>query len=776
MLKPWHLTVLLMLLATDASARVEFTLVHNGRPLRGGEVCFYPSSPAAADLHPSAYWFYTNDVRCHSADMLFDLPAGRLHYFVRHKDGLISRFKASVVSAPPTSPDGYRRVVDEVYPATTVDITELRKSLGSGEWLAFVTEDSEQNVGMVYPVPTGATSVLLPLNWPLLPLVIRDQMPVRAGTRTILTAEKPPDIRFDPPAVGTGDVLTWIDVDSQQFPAHIRSDKIGRFAISLRHGNTEHPPVLRTLHPRMAYTVLQVFKGIPAGPAIIRLSGRLWQTYDLPVIVKPGSLQVTEQPLRASLGSALRITYAIPASAVPVSAAGSTTCEAGAADYSASVTLHRCTNVTDAVANELRDCTLVRKSDISQDEAADMPGLTPGGYVVETRDSALGITRRAVTLQPLEDVAVQIEPYAFPLFGTVTHRGKPVRALLTFAAGSRFERTTVTDAAGRYRTILGGDPRNAGIDVAMCDGSFTVIVNPEAPLTPNQTYDIVLPGAAVTVTVHDDAGRPIPDARTRILNHRTDGSGIQSISQARSNETGIAHYASVLHKSPIQVCAAKVGFRSTCLEKTELQENEHRRVRITLTSGGLTRGRLAPANAFTHARMFWVDPAGHETEAVRVEPDGSFQLARSHSENEYVVLVSPNQPLFVIERWRRTPEGEVLIEVPLGAPSRSFQVGMAPSAPAGSRYCTIAVGNRFVPTDVFGFHEMIRGVDPIVTPAMPLQVRDIAATGQITVILGPSREEVPPGLDPKNFYAQPQFIPIVRKLPVPDTADSVRFE
>jgi hypothetical protein len=412
--------------------------------------------------------------------------------------------------------------------------------------------------------------------------------------------------------------------------------------VTLTNGRREWDPVFRVKHARLAYAALQVFRNVPAGRARIALSGRTWEEDDVPVDVLEGRLTMAPRALRTRPGGAVSAAYDLGASAVPLAAAIATTCKpADAHDTPVTFTLYRCAQET----SDVEGCTVVQKSEA---QPAEFVSLTIGNYIIEAEHPGLGVTRKHVFLESGDDTTLTIEPLAFPVFGTVTQAGKSVRVILTFAAGSGFEKTTATDERGYYETILAGDPKASSVELRACDDSFEFRSIPEMPLSRNTAYDIRIPGAAIQATVVDARTRePLAGAVTIVRIFSADGQRRIDAKRVVADEHGVAAFRAILDE--------------------------------------------------------------------RFDP---FEL----------------------------------------------------------RFVAIRIGGRLVHPNAFDFHSMNRRVDPIVKRTIPLLVKDIAATGPIRVILGPAREEIPPGPFPSNLFAAPHFARLLRERLVPEHVDSVAFE
>jgi hypothetical protein len=231
-------------------------------------------------------------------------------------------------------------------------------------------------------------------------------------------------------------------------------------------------------------------------------------------------------------------------------------------------------------------------------------------------------------------------------------------------------------------------------------------------------------------------------------------------------------FAAVHPGHPLQVCARREGYRPACSERFTLDADEQHSVTLTLAKEGVLRGRVEPAGHFDHAMLFWVAPTGHITEEISIATSGTFSYTRPHAPVEYAVIASTTRPLYVITEWS-VVDDEIVLRVPQVA-TRTFRVH-APADDYPTHFVGLTVSGRKVPLNALVFHLTNRRTWHLVHRAAPLVIADVAASGPITVLLGPSPQQLPPGTPPEEVFLRPELAPLVRELPVPAGTNEIAF-
>lgn len=763
-----------LLVAGTASARTEFTLIRDGKPLPGGEICFRRTAPSA-DFHPTRYWFYDNDVRCQPTDVLLDLPPGRFHFYGRHPKGLVSGYRMSFSSAEPSDQAAYKQIVIPVHPAAIVEFHEAKRGLARGEWIAILTADTEQDIGTVIPVPDGAGELMVPADVSLTPIVVAEGRPVRVGSQVTVPAGERRSIVIDPPGKETGDIVAWVELDPL---AREVKGELAPMQVSLTsRAGREVPGEPRIRHGRVN-GALQVFRDVPAGPAVVKLYGRTWEIDELDVTAESGRVVLAQRPLRAAPGAALSVRYVLPPTAVPLAAARNRSCDEAPPtdDGELTFTLYRCPN--DDSQQDMNKCEAKHRM-AKQRVTADFVSVSAGQYVLEASHSILGPTRRTVTLRPATEIHVDVEPTAFPIFGRVTYGGQPARVTLTFASDSPFERRTTTSQSGEYATILAFEPERSGIDIKACDGSFEYRSIPKEPLTANVSYDIAIPANRLEVLVTDArTASPVSGAvvlckffETSAGRERKYGGGRRGV----ADTDGLAVFTALSDDRSLECCAVSSGYRSACSPELRMADGDKRNVTLRLTREGVIRGSVVPGDIWDVAGIYFVNPAGEVTEAARIEAGGEFFLTKTHSIPEYIVIASTNQPLVLVEGWSTTSQGDIVVAPSLNAPAREFNI----HAPAGDdspdRVVGISIGGRHVPQQAFEFHVQNQAKTlPVVRRGAPLRVPKVVMSGPIAIGLGPELTKLR-GNQYVDVFIRPEFARSIRWVFLPPTSSDVVF-
>jgi hypothetical protein len=195
-----------------------------------------------------------------------------------------------------------------------------------------------------------------------------------------------------------------------------------------------------------------------------------------------------------------------------------------------------------------------------------------------------------------------------------------------------------------------------------------------------------------------------------------------------------------------------------------------RTVRMAMKPRGALCGKVV-ALGFAGGDLYWFGSDGQQSESVPIKPDGTFRYMREHRPDEVIVVVTTNLPLY-IQRQPMLLQGDDLRIVIPPAPRRSFEVSISDDLPQRDALVTVAVGDLIVPYPAFAQHLAYHGSMLDLRNRGPLLVPDILETAPLSVLLGPSPNEIGPALRRIDLFRLPQYRGVPRK---PVTAARVIF-
>lgn len=731
-----QVVVLLTLALPAYPYRREYLVTLGGVRKPGSEVCFYHG------ISGSAYslYFTPSEVHCLPADSVLDLPPGHFNYFARHRDGYASALRDyTVYDGPPTPERGYQQLEIPLLPAGTVDLSNIVRSLSPSQAVGVWVAPTQSTPGMFLPLVTGETAILAPAQTPLIPLLLESGVPKAIGEPLYLEAGERDSIRsLTPPQTDVSDLVAWVRLDRASAD-DARSELPGP-DVSLEAGGKIFRPVAPLFEPG-SYTLL-IFKSIPRGPAILKLSGATWQSVRRDLQIDEPTVNDREPLLMVARGSVL-VRWAMPETTGPPLACA----EPRTKDLPRiAVALQKCETPPGGTE---RCSAIASKSAIFQSSSElALDGVPGGSYVVAVRPPYGKQQRYPVTVivGRRETLDVVIAPFTF--FGTLKLNGQPLHARLIFATGQ-----AVSDDAGRYTAVLAGPPLTNSIRVERCDDPRWFAHYPAEDIKPNELYDMDLRITAVHVHVSDQQRKPVEGAEVMICVVKKVGDDGQPAQCRQSYSLGTTDASGLLSSEirsdfPAQLCASHKNFVRTCGAMLDPSKLGNGQTELQFEPVGL-HGKVQ-GHSGTGILAF-VAPSGVLSEQVNLTDDGSFVTRHRHTAPEYVVYASATRPLTVLSIPPQNAE-DFVIAIP-NVPSRSFSVTV-PEMADKVGFIGVWVGGRYVPLLSLDFHQTSRGVDSMIYRGKSLLIRDIAATGPISVAYG--------ALDPSlttfvDIFTLPQF-------------------
>ncbi|HEX6084437.1 MAG TPA: hypothetical protein VF266_07920 [Thermoanaerobaculia bacterium] len=762
--------LLLVLLALPALARIEYVTTANGKRVTGSEVCFYRSNvfdDASADLAVTA-------VRCYSADLHLDVPAGAFTVLARNvAQGLVAQTPAFIALHEPTAEERYQSASIPMVPAAFLDATDVLRTLGPGEHLVLLFGATKRTRPYLHPLTAEETTVMVPPETPFVAIRVKqgsaiavsDVAKVAERSRAKLPAF-PRDVNFllttaqviQPEGVSPPDPNCRL-LFSNPFVELMNA--IEKPGVVFVNGKTELRPLFPVEEAGQLNVAPLLFRGVPAGEGELRIRGDRWVAVTRPVDVPAGQRVVTvTRPLRTEPAAMVTVRWDVPGDLRPLRASCA---EISSAQESRELLLLRCAAVSAAkdpatIPDDACEVIGRRALPAERNGVETFAGVARGTYLARLRYGALPMAQSIVTAPLGETVETTVSAQPLGMYGRVTRAGAPVAATVTFSSG-----TGVSDAAtGEYYALLGKAPGRRTVRVKACDDSFVHTVIPDGDLQPNTRFDIEVPTNDVTVHILGDAGAVGAGviASLSVSDPRQPGTSAYSL-RAETNAEGKSTIGPVMPGSEVMVCASVADYVSTCTDLVKIRE-EHTSVDLRLKRPAGT-GR-APAG---YERIFWVMPDGRTTEDTAIHPEtGSFSYKTPHAPPEHVVLVSRTLPLLVLPQ-PALKEGESLSFVSPSVPSRAFTIVATPESAQESAMVAIEVGDRLVPVNAFLMHQNFRGAPFMVVRRAPVPVRDIAAIGPLSLVVGHDPFNPPPNLAPgADPFAIPAFRASYREVAI----------
>ena len=108
-----------------------------------------------------------------------------------------------------------------------------------------------------------------------------------------------------------------------------------------------------------------------------------------------------------------------------------------------------------------------------------------------------------------------------------------------------------------------------------------------------------------------------------------------------------------------------------------------------------------------------------------------------------MAVVSLSHPLWVLRAATVAARQELVAHFPDGAPRRAFAVLLRGAGHRTGTFVGLVIGGMLVPHAALKVHQTLRELPYVVSTERLLNLRDIADTGPIDVLLGPTVNEVP---------------------------------
>ncbi len=748
--------LLLLALPAAGAASTDVTLLRDGAPVSGGEVCRFPAGDRE---NPFKRWLVSQDVTC-TATGAVTFPTGKWNVF--------GRLEGTAVSAAPVvidSASAPETLSLPLVPAATL-APLLPEGLGGVVYAP--------RLGNAFPVAAGVGRVSVPAGEEFWLLVVKKSLPIAvipvaalvAGTERAVSAQS-----------GSGSfVIGWLYVAESDrevlnkgtaSPPHIRLTSGGP-------SRDSYPlPPLALLHGAFV-----LVRAESAGEAVLDVGGRGWLP-DRRKVKVAQAVSVAEEPLHVQPACTVIVNWSAEPG-LPALEHSIGSCEKkDDPSPQFEVSLSSCPPpknprepVDPAGCQTIRKQTFTPNPDFGSVTLDDIPS---GTYRAELRFGKLPPVSAMVTALPMKQVTVPLHAAYLQLYGSLTFGDQPLGkdATLQFRGGGIGFASRET---GEYRAaLLMPIDVDSQIAVASCgEGPKALLFADQPSRGKNSRFDINIPDNVLTVTVTDTFTRmPIAGASVRYVIHslrvprRPIATRILMTKGGESRqpgeEAGTIEIRSVPERE-IRLYVKHSGYQDYAADPFSMVKDEKKNVDVQLVPLRGSEGKIVSRRPFENAAIFWFASSGAESEHADVGPDGTFIFASAHGPDETMAVVSLSHPLWVV-RSPDTSSGTRGKPFEVRFPddrSRGFEVSLRGANPRGITHIGLVIGGVYVPLPALRLHQSLRSSSATLSGSTPLLIRDLAETGPIDVILGPTvgpmagRGDIPDALLLQRFATAPR--------------------
>jgi hypothetical protein len=747
--------LLLFFVCADVAAATSVHLTRDAAPFAGGEVCRF----AARDgENPFRRWLASQELTCVAAGSL-TFPPGLWNVFAR-ADGVLSPVTLIDGAAAPAA------IALPLAPAAT-----LVPLLPAGRGGIVYTTRS----GSAFPIAAGTQSLSVPAGEPLWLIVIDRSTPAAVFTTPAIEAHGQRSL--DARGGGGSAVMTWISVPESDRKAIAAAHNIASPHVAIKGGDESEPlPPPETMHG--AFVLL---RGIAtAGEKQLELSGRSWLPSSEKVKVAAQPVTISEQPLVAHGASTVIVNWSANDGIVELSRDIPDCDSANAKPPQFELSLLSCPSPQPPERTvDSASCQVIRHETLATDRlygTFTLDGVPPATYRAELKFGNLPPIETGVVALPFEIQNLRLVAGYDQVYGDVTFGGEPLSkdATIGFAGnGHGFAHREKSNYRAALDHMLATDDV---INIAACDDPLRAFVVVDRYAPRSQRFDIEIPDNELTLTITDTFTQiAIPGATVRysvmskLLPRRP---VVTRTVSAKGEESSVVIRS--LPERELRITVSAPGYQKQDLEPFSLTKSEHRKLEVKMMPLRGSRGLIVSPTAFDNASILWFSPSGTEIEHAEVSSDGTFVYAREHQGDETLAVVSQSHPLWVLRSPAVARGATMTLQFP-NAQRRSFEVALHGGNSTDNHYIAIVVGGVRVPAPAFSQHAILRRMQTVVRNVRPLAVSDIAQTGPIQIILGPTTDELLSRWLGTDFFALPQFAGAPRE-PLAPGAESVTFE
>jgi len=739
---------LLFFCAVTAGAATNVSLTRDNAPVAGGEVCRFSAGDAQ---NPFGRWLKSHDVTCVAPGSL-TFERGLWNVFAKANGALSESVIVDGASAP-------ANLELSLNPAATLT-AQLPPERTA---VIYAT----QSAG-AFPV-NGPTTV--PAGEQLWLLVLDKSTPV--AVITVPAIEAGTQRNVDARSGGTGALLAWIAVPEGDRAAVAEARNVASPKISIGSLAGEVPAALRKLHGSFA-----LIRGVAAGTFDIDIGGRSWLPFRRRVKIAAQPVTTVDEPLVAR-GAATIIVNWSANDDVPRLNRDIRLCSDSNEPPQIVVSLLACPPQKAGERTDPSSCQVVRTQTFPPTPlygSFTIEDVPPAEYRAQMKFGNLPPVSNSVEAGALQIRNVRVVAGYNTAYGSVTFGGEPLHKNATiefvgngvgFADGDSAEYRAALDRMIETDQI---------VNISACDDPFRAYVLADRAL-PRQRFDIEIPDNELTIGVTDTfTMMRVPDVTVRYSVLSKVGFRpvlTRTATAAAEDRESLVRIKSLPPERRLRVTVSAPGYQKQELEPFSMTKSEHKRIDVKLMPLKGTHGKIVSPVPFENASISWFSPSGVETERAEVSPEGTFVYARDHHPDETVAVVSQSHPLWVAHSPEVARHGTMTLQFP-AARTRTFDILVSGGRSTDARYVAIVAGGIRIPVPAFQQHANLRRMQSLARNAQPLIVSDIAETGPIEVLLGPTTDEVTSRWLGTDFFALPQFAEAPRK-PLPADAQTVIF-
>ncbi len=723
--------ILSLALSWTAGAATLVTLQHNGALVTLGEVCRFRAGDAE---NPFKRWLASDEVTCFGAGSLIEFPPGLWNVF--------GRIEGKALSAPITI-DGASA------PATIVlqleDAATLLPALPDGQRGLVVAPRRQSAI----PVVAGAQRVTVPAGEELWLLTVEKSRAI-SGLFPIPAIETGSERAIDARAGGLrASVLGWVQVPEADRAALRQAPGVSSPKLRLIGGgpaldSDPLPP------PSWLSGSFVLVRGVSAGNAELRAEGHGWLPHGRRLTIAGRTITVVDEPVLARGASSLHVSWTGEELAGLDASIGS--CTAVDVAPLVAITVSACPRPQPGESIDPATCKPVRRETFVPQVpfgSFAVDELAPGHYRAELSFGKLPPMGSMVEVGPFQLQRLLVQAYYSTFSGDLTFGGESLgkdAKLKVDGGGVGFASQTT----GQYHAVIPdpfgeGLPEDAKIDIATCDDDLRVFVLTDRPLRGGAHYDIDIPDNSITIRVTDTfTGMPLPSATLRYSIMSYDKPRRTPIFTQDLKSEGDSEFVlkSVPERRQIVLTVRHPGYQEHQLETLKIGKGEHKTIDVQLVPLRGSKGRIVSALPFESGMVLWMSPAGTETERADLAPDGTFIYSTAHAPEETMAVVSLSHPLWVLRAPAVANRQELVARFPDAAPRRAFAVLLRAGYRTGT-FVGLVIGGVLVPHAALKVHQTLLELPYVVSIERLLNLRDIAETGPIDVLLGPTVNEVP---------------------------------
>ncbi len=725
--------ILSLAFSWTAGAATIITLVRDGVAVSNGEVCLFRAAEAE---NPFRRWLAPGEVTCVAPGWAMDFPSGQWNVFGRIDGKALS---APVLIDSNAAPSSLLLTLQEA--------ATLAPVLPAGQRGLVVAPRRNS----AYPVPAGTQRVTVPAGEELWLLTIEKSRAVSA-LFPIPAIEAHTERAVDARTGGLrAAVLGWVRIPPPDRAAlrqvtGMSSPKVLLKAAGPAIESDPLPP------PEWLSGSFVLVRGVSAGEADLRAEGHGWLPHSRPLTIADRPITVVDDPVLVRGASSLHVSWNSAENLADLDGSlGSCTSGHDAAAL-VEVAVSRCASPKPGESVDPTTCTPFRRETFVPQVPFGsfvVDDLAPGHYRAEVRLGRLPPIGAMAETEPFEQQRVAVRAYYSSFSGNLTRGGESLgndARLKVAGVGVGFASRETGQYFAVFPDPMGtGLPEDARIDITTCDEESKVFVLTDRHIGRGARYDIDIPDNSVTIRVTDTFTRMgLPSATLR-YSVMSDGRPRRAVVQEDRKSEGESEFIleAVPTRRDIVLKVRHPGYQEYIIEPFTMGKDEKKSIDAQLVPLRGSPGRILSALPFESGVILWMSAVGTETERAELAPDGTFVYSNTHAADETMAVVSLSHPLWVLRAPAAVHRQELQIRFPDTAPRRAFTVLLrGPDHRAGT-FIGIVVGGLLVSQEALRIHQTTRELPFVARAARSLNIRDIAETGPIDVVLGPTVNEVP---------------------------------